>query len=310
MTDVRADVEISIDDNVGRGDEHHCRGDDVFSVMIVLNATLKTSAASTIMHGARFLFLFLVRFGKNGGNVGYLNSYVFYLSDDRYDTVTIIFLTPTCSALNLPNATTISSSADVKSATTMRISLPTRLLIACLIPSLASAWCVGGIASGVGLGVGSVIRGSCCGGGGDRLARPHRRHHARGDCSNNHHPRSRPIYAFELWSKTNDDDYDDKTDDDDGTGGGQMTPAKASKLLSTFWSMAYPYYRESKPGRRLFYGMILLTFVNSAVSVAFSYISKDFWNALSSKDAAEFYVMMTKFAAALIIGAPVSVLYR
>ena len=35
--------------------------------------------------------------------------------------------------------------------------------------------------------------------------------------------------------------------------------------------------------------------MNSGVSGAFSYVSKDFWNALSSKDMSEFYVMMTKF---------------
>jgi hypothetical protein len=201
----------------------------------------------------------------------------------------------------------------------MRVSLLTQLLIACSIPPLASAWCSGGgrIASGIGLGALSVIRGSC--GGGDRLAPPQRRRiRAHGDliCNSIRHPRTliSKIDAFELRSKTNDDDDDDldvRTDDGVGAaGGGPMTPAKASKLLSTFWSMAYPYYRESKPGRRLFYGMILLTLINSGVSVAFSYVSKDFWNALSSKDAAEFYVMMTKFAAALIVGAPVSVLYR
>jgi hypothetical protein len=196
--------------------------------------------------------------------------------------------------------------------------LPT-LMIACYFSSFASAWCSVGIAScvGVGVGVGGV---TCSGGGGDRFAYPsrmprhsnenyydpnsklRRRQHPRDDCKI-HSPRKRPIGVFNLRSKANDDD-DNRTD------GGQMTPAKASKLLSTFWSMAYPYYHESKPGRRLFYGMILLTLVNSAVSVAFSYISKDFWNALSSKDVAEFYTMMIKFAGALIVGAPVSVLYR
>jgi ABC-type uncharacterized transport system fused permease/ATPase subunit len=130
---------------------------------------------------------------------------------------------------------------------------------------------------------------------------------------NDNHAAWERTKVFELGSKANGDDDDD---DDDGSsrindvGGDQMTLAKASKLLSTFWSMAYPYYHESRPGRRLFYGMILLTLVNSAVSVAFSYISKDFWNALSSKDVAEFYVMMVKFGGALIVGAPVSVLYR
>ncbi len=89
-----------------------------------------------------------------------------------------------------------------------------------------------------------------------------------------------------------------------------MTLEKASELIGTFWSMAYPYYKESQSGRKLFLGMIVLLIMNSSVSVAFSYISKDFWNALSSKDTVEFYNMMTKFGAALVVGAPVSVLYR
>jgi len=90
----------------------------------------------------------------------------------------------------------------------------------------------------------------------------------------------------------------------------KMTLQKAGTLAKTFWRMAYPYYQESQPGRRLFYGMLLLTLMNSGVSVAFSYISKDFWNALSSKDSAEFYSMMVKFGGALVVGAPVAVLYR
>jgi hypothetical protein len=91
---------------------------------------------------------------------------------------------------------------------------------------------------------------------------------------------------------------------------GKLTLKRASQLLTTFWSMAYPYYAESQPGRRLFYGMILLTLMNSGVSVAFSYVSKDFWNALNNKDVGEFYEMMVKFGGALVVGAPVAVLYR
>ena len=89
-----------------------------------------------------------------------------------------------------------------------------------------------------------------------------------------------------------------------------MTLEKASELIRTFWSMAYPYYKESQSGRKLFLGLIVLLIMSSSVSVAFSYISKDFWNALSSKDTEEFYNMMTKFGLALLVGAPVSVLYR
>jgi ABC-type uncharacterized transport system fused permease/ATPase subunit len=124
-----------------------------------------------------------------------------------------------------------------------------------------------------------------------------------------------------LWSAPNGEDIDassredvsvvdNSNDADEDDNNGKLTPRKASALLSTFWSMAYPYYQESQPGRRLFYGMILLTLMNSGVSVAFSYVSKDFWNALSSKDVNEFYNMMVKFGGALVVGAPVAVMYR
>jgi ABC-type uncharacterized transport system fused permease/ATPase subunit len=83
-----------------------------------------------------------------------------------------------------------------------------------------------------------------------------------------------------------------------------------SKQAKLFWEMASPYYRESSAGRWLFVGMIGCTLLNSGVSVAFSYVSKDFWNALSAKDVEQFYTMLTKFAAALLVGAPVSVFYR
>jgi ABC-type uncharacterized transport system fused permease/ATPase subunit len=78
----------------------------------------------------------------------------------------------------------------------------------------------------------------------------------------------------------------------------------------TLWEMASPYYKESKSGRWLFAGMVGITLVNSAVSVGFSYLGKDFWNALSAKDAEVFYANLIKYGAALVIGAPVSVLYR
>ena len=55
---------------------------------------------------------------------------------------------------------------------------------------------------------------------------------------------------------------------------------------------------------------IVMTLLNSGVSVAFSYIGRDFWSALSSKDQAQFVPVLTKFSAALVAGAPVAVLYR
>ncbi|KAL7494402.1 hypothetical protein ACHAWT_003120 [Skeletonema menzelii] len=110
--------------------------------------------------------------------------------------------------------------------------------------------------------------------------------------------------------RVNGDGKDDVTNNNIDNEQNNMTLEKASELIGTFWSMAYPYYKESQSGRKLFFGMIVLLIMNSSVSVAFSYISKDFWNALSSKDTVEFYNMMTKFGLALVVGAPVSVLYR
>jgi vitamin B12/bleomycin/antimicrobial peptide transport system ATP-binding/permease protein len=85
---------------------------------------------------------------------------------------------------------------------------------------------------------------------------------------------------------------------------------KIVKQSQLFYEMAFPYYKESKSGRWLFAGMIGMTLVNSAVSVAFSYLGKDFWNALNAKDPDQFYFMLSKFGVALVVGAPVVVLYR
>lgn len=82
------------------------------------------------------------------------------------------------------------------------------------------------------------------------------------------------------------------------------------RQIQFFQEMALPYFKESKSARWLFFGMILIAFLNSGVSVAFSYVGKDFWNALNSKNPDEFYTMLWKFAGALLVGSPVSVFYR
>jgi hypothetical protein len=90
----------------------------------------------------------------------------------------------------------------------------------------------------------------------------------------------------------------------------QLDWKKIGAQSKLFWNMAYPYYEESKAGRWLFAGMIGLTLLNSSVSVGFSYIGKDFWNALSAKNADEFYKVLTQYLGALCVGAPVVTLYR
>ena len=57
-------------------------------------------------------------------------------------------------------------------------------------------------------------------------------------------------------------------------------------------------------------GVVALTFLNSGVSVAFSYISRDFYNALNARDEAVFYEKIEYFFIALLVAVPISVYYR
>ena len=98
------------------------------------------------------------------------------------------------------------------------------------------------------------------------------------------------------------------TSDHDGKSG-ELNWAKISQQSKEFWEMAFPYFEESITGRWLFAGMIGLTLLNSGVSVVFSYLGKDFYNALSSKNTVEFYSVLTKYVGALLLGAPLVTLY-
>jgi len=82
------------------------------------------------------------------------------------------------------------------------------------------------------------------------------------------------------------------------------------KQAAAFWEMSLPYFKESKSGRWLFAGMVGLTLLNSGVSVTFSYVLRDFWSALSAKDAELFQSIIMKFGAALVVAVPVSTYYR
>lgn len=82
------------------------------------------------------------------------------------------------------------------------------------------------------------------------------------------------------------------------------------KQFKLFLEMAGPYYKESMEARYLLAGVLVLTLMNSGISVLFSYLGKDFWNALSTKDVAEFTHILQKYVGALLVGAPVITAYR
>lgn len=79
---------------------------------------------------------------------------------------------------------------------------------------------------------------------------------------------------------------------------------------TAFYAMARPYFDEEPTARILFGVMILLTLLNSAVRVAFSYLARDFWTALADHEVDQFYQIMRQFVGAMVILAPINVFYR
>ena len=58
-------------------------------------------------------------------------------------------------------------------------------------------------------------------------------------------------------------------------------------------------------------GIVLgLCFLSSFISVQFSYINRDLFTALSAKDVTQFQFVLKKFAVAISLAVPVSVIYR
>jgi ABC-type uncharacterized transport system fused permease/ATPase subunit len=80
--------------------------------------------------------------------------------------------------------------------------------------------------------------------------------------------------------------------------------------LKPFLDIAVPFFKEDETAKRSLIGVVALTLLNSGISVAFSYISRDFYNALNARDEPLFYEKIELFFAALVIAIPVSVYYR
>ena len=82
------------------------------------------------------------------------------------------------------------------------------------------------------------------------------------------------------------------------------------EALRQFGIMAMPYFREDRNGRCLFGTLFIITLVNNALNVYFSYMIRDFYNALTEKHVAEFYHVFLRFVGSLIIAVPIQVSYR
>lgn len=93
-----------------------------------------------------------------------------------------------------------------------------------------------------------------------------------------------------------------------------MTPqivrrSQVTRLWSLFWKVAKPYWMEETKARWELGSVVALTLLQSGVSVAFSYIGRDFWNALSEKNVENFQQELVLFFTAMAIGVPIFVLY-
>jgi vitamin B12/bleomycin/antimicrobial peptide transport system ATP-binding/permease protein len=80
--------------------------------------------------------------------------------------------------------------------------------------------------------------------------------------------------------------------------------------LQPFLKIAVPYFQNDTTARNSLITLSALTLFKSGISVAFSYISRDFYNALNARDEPLFYEKIELFFAALVIAVPTSVYYR
>ncbi|GJQ10265.1 hypothetical protein GpartN1_g2056.t1 [Galdieria partita] len=85
--------------------------------------------------------------------------------------------------------------------------------------------------------------------------------------------------------------------------------SKVNRLLMLFWQVAKPYWVEETKARWELGSVVALTLLQSGVSVAFSYIGRDFWNALSEKNVENFQHEIFLFFTAMAVGVPIFVLY-
>lgn len=82
------------------------------------------------------------------------------------------------------------------------------------------------------------------------------------------------------------------------------------RLLRLFARLAVPYWRSESSARRDLAALLALALLQSGVSVMFSYISRDFWTALNTKDIELFYHQAKLFFGALVAATPVVVYYQ
>ncbi|KAK4537315.1 hypothetical protein CDCA_CDCA12G3340 [Cyanidium caldarium] len=81
------------------------------------------------------------------------------------------------------------------------------------------------------------------------------------------------------------------------------------RIWVLFRKLSAPYWRESRTAKRDLAAVMALTLLGSGVSVAFSFIGRDFWTALSNRNPEQFTRELLLFLSAMVVGVPVVVSY-
>ena len=79
--------------------------------------------------------------------------------------------------------------------------------------------------------------------------------------------------------------------------------------LRPFLEIAIPFFREDRNAFCSLVGIVILTLIESALTIAFSYVRRDIFDALNAKDQEQFYKTIVLFFGVLVFLVPVSVLY-
>ena len=80
--------------------------------------------------------------------------------------------------------------------------------------------------------------------------------------------------------------------------------------LQLFWRLSKPFFEQCEGAKLALALLIGLTLLNSGVAVLFSYVSRDLLNTLAARDLEAFTELIGRFALALALATPVSVLFK
>jgi len=81
------------------------------------------------------------------------------------------------------------------------------------------------------------------------------------------------------------------------------------RLWFLFRTLAMPYFRHDRAARWRLAFVVVLALLQSAVSICFSYTSRNFWNALSEKQMHDFRVASFRYFMLIVIAVPVITFY-